>query len=60
MSKSVNALNWSNVLTPSAYSKQVTLWWENVGFERFFSLKSDGSVYTVPDSSPSNNVNCQK
>ena len=60
MSKSVNELNWSNVLTPSAYSKHVTLWCEKVGFERLFSLKSTGSVKTVPDSSPSKIVNCQK
>ena len=60
MSKSVNALNWSKVLIPSAYSKQVTLWCENVGFDWLFVLKSVGSVYTVPDSLPSKIVNCQK
>ena len=48
MSKSVNELNWSSVLTPSAYSKAVILWWENVGYDWLFALKSDGSVYTNP------------
>ena len=60
MSKSVKPLNWSKAFTPSAYSKHVTLWWENVGFDWLLILKSVGSVYTVPDSSPSNIVNCQK
>ena len=59
MSKSVNPLNWSNVLTPSAYSKQVNLWCENVGLDWLLTLKSVGSVYTVPDSLPSKIVNCQ-
>ena len=60
MSKSVSELNWSNELTPSAYSNAVILWCENVGFDWLFALKSDGSVYTKPASSPSKNVNCQK
>ena len=60
MSKSVKSLNCSNGFTPSAYSKAVILWWENVGFDWLFALKSDGSVYTRPASSPSKNVNCQK
>ena len=60
MSKSVKSLNWFNVFTPSAYSNAVILWWENVGFDWLLALKSDGSVYTKPDSSPSKNVNCQK
>ena len=59
MSKSVNELNWSSVLTPSAYSNAVILWWENVGFDWLLALKSDGSVYTRHASSPSKNVNCQ-
>ena len=60
MSKSVKSLKLSRVFTPSAYSKAVILWWENVGFDWLLALKSDGSVYTKPDSSPSKNVNCQK
>ena len=60
MSKSVNPLNWSKVLTPSAYSKHVTLWCENVGFDWLLILKSVGSVNTVPASLPSKIVNCQK
>ena len=59
MSKSVK-LNLESILTPSAYSKQVSLWCENVGFDLFKSLKSTGSVNTVPDSSPSKIENCQK
>ena len=60
MSKSVRSLKLSSVFTPSAYSNAVILWWENVGFDWLFTLKSDGSVYTNPASSPSKNVNCQK
>ena len=44
MSKSVKSLKLSRVLTPSAYSNAVILWWENVGFDWLFALKSDGSV----------------
>ena len=44
MSKSVRSLNWGNVVTPSAYSKQVILWWENVGLDWLLLLKSTGSV----------------
>ena len=59
MPKSVK-LKRSSTLTPSAYSKQVNLWWENVGFDLFVILKSELSVNTTPDSSPSNMENCQK
>ena len=48
------------MFTPSAYSKHVSLWCENVGLERFVTLKSELSVNTTPDSSPSNIENCQK
>ena len=60
MSKSVKSLKLSSLFTPSAYSKAVILSCENVGFDWLFALKSDGSVYTKPASSPSKNVNCQK
>ena len=60
MSKSVKSLKLSSLVTPSAYSKAVNLWWENVGLDLLLTLKSDGSVYTKPPSSPSKNVNCQK
>ena len=60
MSKSVKSLNCSNLLTPSAYSKQVNLWWENVGLDWLLELKSTGSVYAKPLSSASKKVNCQK
>ena len=60
MSRSVNPLKLSSVLTPSAYSNAVSLWCENVGFDWLVVLKSVGSVYTVPLSSPSKIVNCQK
>ena len=50
----------AGILTPSAYSKQVSLWWENVGTDLLFTEKSLGSVYTNPVSSPSKKVNCQK
>ena len=44
MSKSVKSLKLSRVFTPSAYSNAVILWWEKVGFDWLFALKSDGSV----------------
>ena len=44
MSKSVKSLKLSRVLTPSAYSKPVILWWEKVGFDWLFALKSYVSV----------------
>ena len=44
MSKSVKSLNCGNFVTPSAYSKQVILWWENVGFDWLLVVKSVGSV----------------
>ena len=44
MSKSVRSLNCGNVVTPSAYSKHVILWWENVGLDWLLVLKSTGSV----------------
>ena len=50
----------SGTFTPSAYSKQLNLWWENVGFDWLFAEKSSLSVYTNPFSSPSNIENCQK
>ena len=59
MSKSVKSLKLSRVFTPSAYSNAVILWCEKVGFDWLFALKSDGSVYTKPASSPSKKVNCQ-
>ena len=59
MSKSVKS-NLVSILTPSAYSKQVNLWWENVGTDLLLALKSTGSVNTVPDWSPSKIENCQK
>ena len=60
MSKSGKSLKLSSLLTPSAYSNAVILWCENVGLDWLLALKSDGSVYTKPASSPSKNVNCQK
>ena len=48
------------LFTPSAYSKQVNLWWENVGFAWLVVEKSESSVYTRPVSRPSKNENCQK
>ena len=59
MPKSVK-LKRSSMFTPSAYSKQVSLWWENVGVDWLFAEKSDESVNTNPLSSPSNSENCQK
>ena len=59
MPKSVK-LNRSSMFTPSAYSKHVSLWCENVGLERLVTLKSELSVNTKPDSSPSKIENCQK
>ena len=59
MSRSVK-LNLVSMFTPSAYSKQVNLWWENVGVDWLLAEKSDGSVNTSPLSSPSNIENCQK
>ena len=46
-----------NIFLPSAYSKHVSLWCENVGGED--ALGCAGSLYT-PDVIPSKNENCQK
>ena len=59
MSRSVK-LYLSILLTPSAYSKQVSLWCEKLGIDLLFSEKSTGSVYTFLLSSPSKIENCQK
>ena len=49
------------ILTPSAYSKHVSLWWENVGVATSFAfVKLLLFVYTVVLVSPSKKENCQK
>ena len=58
----VNALpsvpvNVDNGLVPSQYSKQHSLWWENVGGDD--AAGCAGSLYT-PEEGPSKNENCQK
>ena len=62
MSRSVSSPYESllTILTPSQYSKQVNLWWLNLGVELNSGLKFLGFVYTNALSSPSNSDNCQK